>query len=101
MPRVPVMTMAPQNRGHQALISIPKSVNVPACRSGMGRSASLAWADVAASSNTTRAHRTDFRLFIDDSISLRYGQRVLPAAGEGRFAPRPAHPGPGGEVADA
>src|SRR5437899_9148539 len=64
MPSVPVMTMAPQNRSHQALISAPRMLNLPACKSGIARSASLAHAGVAVNRRTRTDQKISFKFFI-------------------------------------
>ena len=66
MPSVPQMTQAPANSSFQAVIPLVGSPGVvkkrPSCKSGMARSASLAQAEVAATSSAASAPRNIFKL---------------------------------------
>src|SRR5687768_16388645 len=58
MPSVPQITNAPYRSRYHAVTVVPNRLNVPLCRSGMARSASLARALVAvAKSSTAQATR--------------------------------------------
>src|SRR4051794_13783148 len=86
MPRVPQMTRAPQKSSHQALTEPPKKV--PACRSGMARSASLAEAPAAAKNRSKTARTIGFRSFMDTHFPC-HGQ-------DGRDGGAASHRGGGG-----
>ena len=62
MPSVPVITMAPQNSSHQALILLPNMMKCPACKSGMARSDSPAWTAPATNNSVPRAKMPRFKL---------------------------------------